>query len=286
MGFFQNIIHYIEPYLRFPDIIFNILDIVILTFLIYKLLKFIFKTTAEQVLKGLAIVLVVTWITSLLGLTTINWILKNALSVGVIAIIILFQPELRRGLEKFGRKSIVGLFVFKTPEIEVPTAVNDIVSVAQELSRQRLGAIIVIEKVTGLQEYIERSIPIDGVLSEELLLNIFTHNAPLHDGAVIVRGNRIVAAGCVLPLTQNPFLSSQLGTRHRAAIGITEVTDALSVVVSEETGYISIVENGKIFRNIDADRLRNKLTEVFQPKTVEKKTFITTVKEKLNRGTK
>ncbi len=278
MAFFRNIISYVEPYLVFPDIIINILDIAILTFLIYTLLKYITRTTAEQVVKGLLLLLLCTWLTGIIGLSTLNWVLRNILSVGVIAIVVLFQPELRRMLEKFGRLSFLGLDISKTTPSEAAKLADSIVAVAQQLSEQKLGALIIIENQTGLNEYLKSGIEVDSVVTEELLGNIFTHNAPLHDGAVIIRGGRIAAAGCMLPLTQNRFLSSQLGMRHRAAIGITEVTDALSVVVSEETGFISIAENGVLFRDIDVQRLRERLLETFTVETQEKKNWLSIFK--------
>ena len=279
MAFFHNIISYIEPYLVFPDIIINILDIVILTFLIYTILKYITKTTAAQVVKGLLLLLLCTWVTGLIGFSTLNWLLRNILSVGIVAIIVLFQPELRRMLERFGRlSSFFGTDISKTTPSEASRLADNIVAAAQQLSEQKLGALIIIENQTGLNEYLKSGIEVDSVVTEELLGNIFTHNAPLHDGAVILRSGRIAAAGCMLPLTQNRFLSSQLGMRHRAAIGITEVTDALSVVVSEETGFISIAENGVLFRDIDAQRLRERLMQTFTDEAPEKKMLMSVFK--------
>lgn len=269
--FINNIIHYVEPYIVYPNVITTIVDIALLTVCIYMILKFIFKTTAAQVVKGIFLLLVCTWVSDIAGLSTINWILRNVLSVGVVAIVIIFQPELRRVLEKFGHFSFLGLKTSGTAPSDASRIVNSIVAVAEDMSARRWGALIIIEKKTGLQDYISSGIQIDAKVTEELLGNIFTHNAPLHDGAVIIRNDRIVAAGCMLPLTQNRFLSSQLGMRHRAAIGITESTDALALVVSEETGYISIAENGTLFRNIDVQRLRERLLELFTVDVPEKR---------------
>ena len=177
----------------------------------------------------------------------------------------------RRVLEKFGHLSFLGLKTSGTAPSDASRIVNSIVAVAEDMASRRWGALIIIENKTGLQDYISSGIQIDAKVTEELLGNIFTHNAPLHDGAVIIRQDRIVAAACMLPLTQNRFLSSQLGMRHRAAIGITESTDALALVVSEETGYISIAENGTLFRNIDVQRLRERLLEIFTVDVPDKK---------------
>ena len=269
--FIENIKHYIEPYIVYPNVILTIVDIAFLTVVIYMILKFIVKTTAAQVIKGICVLLICTWVSNIAGLSTINWILRNVLSVGVVAIIIIFQPELRRVLEKFGHLSFLGLKTSGTAPSDASRIVNSIVAVAEDMASRRWGALIIIENKTGLQDYISSGIQIDAKVTEELLGNIFTHNAPLHDGAVIIRQDRIVAAACMLPLTQNRFLSSQLGMRHRAAIGITESTDALALVVSEETGYISIAENGTLFRNIDVQRLRERLLEIFTVDVPDKK---------------
>ncbi len=268
---FYNIIYNIQPYIVYPNIILTIVDIVILTVCIYMGLKFIVQTTAAQVLRGIIVLLLFTWISGIVGLSTVNWILRNLLSVGFIALVVLFQPELRRVLERFGHISFLGIKTAGTAPSDASRIVNSIVAVAEDMAARRWGALIVIENKTGLQDYVSSGIPIDAKVTEELLGNIFTHNAPLHDGAVIVRQDRIIAAGCMLPLTQNRFLSSQLGMRHRAAIGITETTDALALVVSEETGYISIAENGKLFRNIEVQRLRERLLEIFTVDVPDKK---------------
>ncbi len=276
VGFLRDVKNFVEPYIVFPDIIINVLDILILTFFIFVILKFIVKTTAGQVIRGMFFVIVCAWISNLVGFTTLNWIFKNLLSVGIVAIVVLFQPEIRRALEKFGHFTTTKSQ--GTAPSDASRIVNSIAEVAEDMGARRWGALIVIEKQTGLQDYISSGIQIDAKITEELLGNIFTHNAPLHDGAVIIRQDRIVAAACMLPLTQNRFLSSQLGMRHRAAIGITEVTDALAVVVSEETGYISIAENGTLFRNVDVQRLRERLLEIFTVEVPEKKSSKSSLK--------
>ncbi len=269
--FIYDIIYNIQPYIVYPNIIMTLIDIAILTVCIYMILKFIVKTTAAQVLKGIVLLLLFTWVSGIVGLSTVNWILRSLLSVGFVALVVLFQPEIRRALEKFGHVSFLGIKTTGTAPSDASRIVNSIVAVCEDMSARRWGALIVIENKTGLQDYVGSGITIDAKVTEELLGNIFTHNAPLHDGAVIIRQDRIVAAGCMLPLTQNRFLSSQLGMRHRAGIGITEATDALTLVVSEETGHISIAENGKLFRNVEIQRLRERLLEIFTVDVPDKK---------------
>ncbi len=269
--FFENIMRYLEPYIVYPDIIMTVVDIALLTIAIYYTLRFVVKTTTGQVVKGVLFLLALTWISDLVGLSTINWILENLLSVGIIAIMIIFQPEIRRALERFGHFSFLGMRQSGTAPSDASRVVNSIAAVAEEMSGKRWGVLIVIENKTRLQDYIKSGISIEAKVTEELLGNIFTHNAPLHDGAVIIRQDRISAAACMLPLTKNRFLSSQLGMRHRAAIGITEETDALAIVVSEETGYISIAEDGTLYRNVSLQRLRERLLEILTIDVPDKK---------------
>lgn len=269
--FFDNAVRYIEPYIVYPDIITTIIDILLLTVIIYSILKFVIRTTAGQVVKGVVVLVAVTWLSEFFGLSTINWILENVLSVGIIAVVIIFQPEIRRALEKFGHFSIFGTKQNGTAPSDASRVVNSIAAVAEAMSAKRWGVLIVIENKSGLQNYISSGISIDARVTEELLGNIFTHNAPLHDGAVIISGDRIIAAACMLPLSQNRDLSNQYGMRHRAAIGITEETDALAIVVSEETGYISIAEDGTLFRNVGVQRLRERLLEMLTVDVPDKK---------------
>ncbi len=269
--FLDNVIRYIEPYIVYPDVILVLVDIGLLTVIIYNILKFFAKTTAGKLMRGVFLLVGLMWLSEVVGLSTINWLLKSVLSVGIIAIIVIFQPEIRRTLERFGHMAILGGRQNATTPSDASRVVNSIVAVAENMAAKRWGALIVIEKKTGLQEYAQSGIAIEARVSEELLGNIFTHNAPLHDGAVIVCQDRIIAAACMLPLTQNRFLSSQLGMRHRAGIGITEVTDALAVVVSEETGYISISEGGTLYRNVSVQRLRERLLEVLTVEVPDKR---------------
>lgn len=255
---FSKIISYIEPYIQFPWVIQHVLDILIVSFVLYKLLLLIRETRAEQVLKGLAILLLVTYLSEVLQFSTVYWILKNTATVGVIALLIVFQPELRRALEQIGRGQLLDR-LFLHDDQDFTKLINEVVHSVQNLAKTKTGALIVLERKTGINEVIETGVKIDGELSEALLLNIFFENTPLHDGAVIIRGDRIAAAGCFLPLTENSNISKQLGTRHRAALGITEISDAIAIVVSEETGVITIASNGKLTRYLDSKALREML---------------------------
>lgn len=228
-------------------------DIAIIAFIIYKVMDLIKETRAEQLIKGIVMVVIATGVSDMLGLYTVNWLLKNALQVGFIAILIIFQPELRRALEHLGR----GRFFAKgdVQEQELDAMLEEIGKAVVQLSKTKTGAIIILEQETGLNEHIETGTPMDSKVTSELLINVFIPNTPLHDGAMIIRKNRIAAAGCFLPLTQNQNLSKELGTRHRAALGITEISDALAVIVSEETGVISFAKEGKLSRYLDSKAL-------------------------------
>lgn len=258
----SRLISYIDPYIQFPWVIRHVIDISIVAFVLYKLLLLIRETRAEQVLKGLAILLFATKLSEILQFNTIYWILKNTATVGVIALLIVFQPELRRALEQIGRGQLFDR-LFLRDDMDPSILINEVVRSVQNLARMKVGALIVIERKTGINEIIETGVKIDGELSSALLENIFVVNTPLHDGAVVIRGDRIAAAGCFLPLTENNNISKQLGTRHRAAIGITEVSDAIAIVVSEETGVISIADNGKLTRYLDAKALKEILKKVY-----------------------
>ncbi|NLU36210.1 MAG: TIGR00159 family protein [Clostridiales bacterium] len=258
----SRLISYIDPYIQFPWVIRHVIDISIVAFVLYKLLLLIRETRAEQVLKGLAILLFATKLSEVLQFNTIYWILKNTATVGVIALLIVFQPELRRALEQIGRGQLFDR-LFLRDDMDPSILINEVVRSVQNLARMKVGALIVIERKTGINEIIETGVKIDGELSSALLENIFVVNTPLHDGAVVIRGDRIAAAGCFLPLTENNNISKQLGTRHRAAIGITEVSDAIAIVVSEETGVISIADNGKLTRYLDAKALKEILKKVY-----------------------
>ncbi|WP_213950850.1 diadenylate cyclase CdaA [Tepidanaerobacter syntrophicus] len=244
----------------------DLLDIAIVAFVSYEAIQLIRGTRAVQLLKGLVVLVVSTKLSEWLGLYTINWILRNAMTVGVIALIVVFQPELRRALEQLGRGKLFSTPLFGLAEDEMNQLFDCIAEAAEELSKEQIGALVVLEKQTGLNEYIETGVKIEGRVSAKLLINIFIPNTPLHDGAVIIRNDRIMAASCYLPLTANPNLSKELGTRHRAALGITEETDAVAVVVSEETGVISVAKDGKLTRYLDAETLKNMLRDIYEIK--------------------
>ncbi len=244
--------------LRFVTIInfpTDLFDIAIVTFLIYKLLRLSRSRTVTQIVKTVVALLVVSYLSDLLGLNTLNYIISKTIDVGLIALVVVFQPELRRLLERLGGSSIKGLFVPKVQVSDLTHTINETVSACRSMSRQKIGALIVFERETNLEEYFKTGTVVDAAVSAELLKNIFFPKAALHDGAVVIRGERIAAAGCVLPLTQNPDLSRDLGTRHRASIGITEHSDAVVVVVSEETGVISCVTGGNLRRYLTPETL-------------------------------
>lgn len=259
----SNLIWYLEPYLLFPDIIRHLFDIAIVAYLLYRLLLLIRETRAEQVLKGLAILLFATWLSGVVRFNAIHMILRNTVELGVIALLIVFQPELRRALEKIGRGSIIDKAMFMQSERDKKAMFEEIVKAVQKLAKSKLGALIVIERKTGLNDVIETGVKIDAKVTEELLENIFITNTPLHDGAVIIRDDRIAAAGCFLPLTENPNTGKQLGTRHRAALGISELSDSLSLVVSEETSVISLAVDGKLIRHLEPKTLMDMLEKLY-----------------------
>ena len=250
--FFWNIIH--RP--TWVDYV----DILIIAFLIYQLIKLTRQTRAVQVLKGLGIIIVASYISELMGLTALNWLLRSILNNGVIVLIILFTPELRRALEQIGRSTKLDR---STERDESERVVDEITQCLLRLSRRRVGALIVFEQKTGLKDVTETGTAIDSLISAPLLENIFEPNTPLHDGAVIIRGQRIVSAACVLDLTKNGAISRDLGTRHRAGLGVTETTDAIVFIVSEETGIISLARGGKLTRHLDAEAIRTELRQIY-----------------------
>jgi len=244
--------------LTFKGSIKEIIDILIVSYIIYKLILLLRGTRAIQLLQGIVIV-VATWALSLLfQLNTLKWLMNQLFTFGVLALVIIFQPELRRALETLGRGKLFTRSLAEE-DLSVHRRIGELIKSAQYMAARRIGALIVFERSTGLNDYIESGIAIGGQLSSELLTNIFVPNTPMHDGAVIVRGNIIMAAGCYLPLSENPFISKELGTRHRAAIGISEVSDAIAVTVSEETGQISLAIHGLIVRDIKEEALISKL---------------------------
>lgn len=238
----------------------DIIEIAIIAYVFYKVFQIIKRTRAEQLLKGIIILLIITKVSEWLQFRTINWILRNAFTFGVLALLIVFQPELRKGLESLGRNKVLSKFTFSFDHGDSSNVVDEIIKAVKYLSKNSIGALIVIERETGLNEIINTGTKLESVTSGELLINIFIPNTPLHDGAVVIRDNKIMAAGCFLPLTENNNLSKELGTRHRAGIGITEVSDAICVIVSEETGVISTAQNGNLSRYLDAKTLKEMLS--------------------------
>jgi diadenylate cyclase len=272
----RNFINNYRMWLSLPKVNFtDIIEICILAFLIYHVVKWVKNTRAWTLVKGLVVIMVFWLVAVFFELNVVLWIIKNTINVGIIAIVIIFQPEFRKALEQLGQKNLVkSIITFddskdKTEKFSDHT-LNEIVRATFELARTKTGALIVLEEDISLVDFESTGIFIDSLISSELLINIFEHNTPLHDGAVILRGNRITAATCYLPLSDNMQLSKDLGTRHRAGIGISEVTDSLTIIVSEETGKVSIAKGGKLIRNVDGDYLRAKLVDA-QRKTNEAK---------------
>ena len=224
------------------------------------------ETRAEQLIKGIGILLVLTKLSDMAELYTINWILANAMTVGTLALLIVFQPELRRGLEYIGRSRFLSKSLIEIRGENISKVVEEIVEATASLSRQKIGALMVLERQTGLNEVVETGTKIGGLVTSDLLINIFIPNTPLHDGAVIIKDDIIKAAACFLPLTDSSTVSKELGTRHRAAIGISERSDSLSIIVSEETGAISIAENGSISRYLDSKTLKQILLDMYKTK--------------------
>lgn len=251
-------IHGILMTISFLDLV----DIAIVAFVLYKVYFMIKDTRAIALLKGLIVLLLANLASKWLGLNVIYWLLQKTMTVVLVALPIVFQPELRRALEQLGRGRLFGKTV-RLNEEEADHLVAEIAQAVTALAQNKIGALIVFEQETGLNDYIETGIKIDGTVSSEFIVNIFIPNTPLHDGAAIVRGNRVMAAGCLLPLTEDRSLNKELGTRHRAAIGITEQTDAVVVIVSEETGIISIARGGRLQRYLDNEMVKDILRPLF-----------------------
>lgn len=241
----------------------DFVDILVIAVIIYYIILFVRETRALQLIKGFFALLLLAQLSEWFDLYTLNWLLSNIFTVSMVLIIVVFQPELRRAFERLGRSQRwVSLFM-TTEDSEDQEQTDEIVRACSSLARQKIGALIVLEGRVGLSDLLESGTRIDGQVTAELLINIFIPNTPLHDGAVVIRGDRVRAAGVFLPLTQNNSLSKELGTRHRAALGISEKSDALVVVVSEETGLISVCQDGEIARRLDADSLRSRLQDFF-----------------------
>ena len=258
IGDFLNNIY--RPNVEFSDIA----EILIIAFFLYHIILWMKTSRAWTLLKGILVIIIFALIAYLCKFTTILWIAGKTINVALIAVVVIFQPELRKALEQLGnRRYLAGLLQFDDlkdkKEIFSDRTIDELVKASYEMAKHKTGALIVIEQEINLQDYINTGIDIDAFVSNQLLINIFEHNTPLHDGAVIIRGNRIVSATCYLPLSDNMDLSKELGTRHRAGARISEATDAFVIIVSEETGKVSIAHNGQLVRNVDGEYLRNKL---------------------------
>ena len=251
----------------------DVVDILIVAYLFYKILRFIKDTRAEQLFKGVIILLVATQVSGMLKLHTLYWILVKILEAGFILPFIIFQPELRAGLEHLGRNT--NLFRFGTQaksayELNVEKVISEMLGAVYDMAGRKIGALLVLEGKTKLNEIVETGTEIDAKITKQILCNIFIPNTPLHDGAVIIRDGKIKSAACFLPLTQRKDLSKDLGTRHRAGIGISEISDSLILIVSEETGHVSIARSGKIYRDVSKERLANILKNFYKNNSEEK----------------
>ncbi|MBO4374438.1 MAG: diadenylate cyclase CdaA [Lachnospiraceae bacterium] len=277
----ERIFSLVQKYISIDSIpkmtLTDYIEILIIAFIVYELMVWIRDTKAWPLLKGIIVIFLFIMLAYVFQMTTILWLVRNALSVAITALIVIFQPELRKALDLLGRKNILSSVIALNPSSTLSErfsdhTINEIIKASYEMGKAKTGALIVIAHNDPLSEYIRTGIEVDSVVSNQLLINIFEHNTPLHDGAVIIEGNRIISATCYLPLSDNMALSKELGTRHRAGVGISEVTDSLTIIVSEETGRVSIALEGELYRNVDPDLLREKL-EMLQEKTVDEKKF-------------
>ena len=272
--FFQNLLYAI-PRIGIMDVV----DILVVAFLFYTVLCLIRSTSTARVARGILLLLAVTWLTGVAHMYTLNWILNKILELGVIALVIMFQPELRRGLERVGGKVKLGLSDFSANRSAEESAIEATVMACETMSKNKIGVLLAFERTTSLDEYFKTGTIIDAKVTEQLLRNLFFPKASLHDGAVIIRNGRVAAAGCVMPLSENTNLSSDLGTRHRAAVGTSEVSDAVVVVVSEETGTISVAINGMLKRHLAPQTLERLLTnELLKPEEITKNSLIETIR--------
>ncbi len=264
--FYNTLLHQVS-FIQLTDII----DIIIIAYVLYKCLKFIRDTKTIQLLKGIIILVAIMQLSYFADLHTVYYFLANAMQLGLIAILIVFQPELRRGLEHLGRRGVGKMFTFADEyENKIKKTISATVEACRSMSKSRIGALIVFEREEKLGEIIETGIDINADVSSELIINIFIPKTPLHDGAMIIRNNKIASATCFLPLTQNQRLSKELGTRHRAGIGLSEEADAVVVIVSEETGRISIALRGEIESNLTLEQLEEKLSDLLDANTEER----------------
>ena len=271
----QQLISKISNFISFDSIpvmgLADYVEILIIAFLVYEVMLWIKDTRAWSLMRGIVIILVFVLLAYLFQMTTILWLVRNGLNVLLMALLIIFQPELRRALDFLGRKNFfASIFAFNSSSVTErfsDKTMNEIIKACYEMGRARTGALIVMRQRDPLTEYVRTGIEVDAVVTSQLLINIFEHNTPLHDGAVIIEGDRVVSATCYLPLSDNMELSKELGTRHRAGVGISEATDSLTIIVSEETGRVSIAQGGALLRNVTQDVLRDELIKL-QNKTI------------------
>lgn len=283
----DNIVEYIKSLQTNPfELVTLIIDITIVIFLMYCFFKIVRGSRAWQLIKGIALLIIATWMSGLFNLKILNWILTGIMNLGVIAIIVIFQPELRRALEQLGTNKLTQFFgIDKDLSTKTKEDIYKVVIAATELSKAKTGALIVLERNIKIQDIIATGIPMNAEVSPQLLVNIFEPKTPLHDGAVVISGNKIAAAACVLPLADDKDIAKELGTRHRAAIGISKESDSIVVVVSEETGKISVAKDGTLIADVREDVLKkilisNIVTKRFSVEKKERKSKVKELKEK------
>ena len=272
ISFFRDYV----AWLTIPEFtITDALEILIIAFAFYHIILWIKDTRAWVLLKGMIILGIIFLVALVLEMNVVLWVFQNAMVVGIVALIVIFQPELRNALEQLGRKNILSSLPFENQksrnERYTEESIKGIIKAVYDMAKVKTGALIVVERNIQCREHERTGIPVDAEISSQLLVNIFEHNTPLHDGAVIIRDNRIVAATCYLPLSNNLLVSKELGTRHRAGLGISEISDSLTIIVSEETGYVSLARDGKLYRKIDADTLQIRLQEASKRSSDDKK---------------
>ena len=275
MGTLRNMLWNLTHRIRIIDII----DILIVAVIIYELLLLTRHTRGSALLKGLFLLLIIALMSSLLGLVSLNWLMTAVLQNGAIVLVILFQPELRKALERMGRSRVFQKGAKKSTSEEKDRMISEIIQTIMDLSKRRVGALIVFEQQTGLQDVIETGTRLNAEISAPLLENIFEPKTPLHDGAVVIRDNEVMAAACILPLAEASGVSRELGTRHRAAVGITENTDAIVLVVSEETGIVSMARDGHLTRPLTVNMLEEVLNEIYSAHESKVLTFLKNLKE-------
>ena len=276
----MNVLQYVSNVVS-TMVIWDYIDILVITYVIYKVITFMRKSSSAATVKGIIFLVVVLWLSNLLNLNMVNYLLGKTMDWGIIALIIIFHPELRKFLSNFGNNRLLStMFGKQVSQEQMEKAINNVILACEGMSEAKTGALIVFERYTMLDDYCRHGTEIDANITPELIKNIFFHNSPLHDGAMIIRNGRIVAAGCMLPMSSNPNISKDLGMRHRAGIGMSEQTDAVVVIVSEETGASSVAIDGMLKRKMDADTAAKLLRVELLPDT-EKKSIRTKVKDRL-----